>query len=98
VGVYRKHVFVCTTGKTCPGQGAQEVRDNLKAMVKSAGLDIRVNNCGCLGLCGAGPNVVIYSEGTWYTGVNADDVPEIYESLISGQPVTRLLSSVHHPE
>lgn len=97
MALYEKHVFVCTTGKICPTQGSQEIRDTLKAQVKQEGLAIRVNNCGCLGQCGRGPNVVVYPEGTWYEDVSLQDVPEIVESLKSGERIERLLNPIHHP-
>lgn len=96
--LYERHVFVCTTGKDCPNRGSQQVRDTLKAMAKEAALPVRINNCGCLGQCGRGPNVVVYPEGHWYQAVGAEDLPDILESLRTGQPVLRLLNPRHHPD
>ena len=48
MGQYEKHVFVCTTGKVCPRQGALEVIDILRRNVKSAGLADRIRIKGDL--------------------------------------------------
>ena len=48
--------------------------------------------CGSLGLCEHGPNLVVYPEGTWYSGVTPADVPEIVRSHFGEDtPVERLV-------
>src|SRR5689334_20751676 len=96
--VFRKHVFVCTSGKTCPTQGSEAVCIEMKNLVSSLGLkkEIRVNKAGCMGQCGSGPMVVVYPEAVWYSGVQASDVKEIVMShLVEERPVERLF---YHPE
>ncbi len=69
--------------------------DALRAEIVRAGLDdeVQVTTCGSLGLCTRGPNMVVYPEGTWYSGVKAEDVPEIVRShFVENRPVRRLLS------
>ena len=47
---------------------------------------------GCFGLCAAGPIVVVYPEGIYYSHVTPEDVEEIVnEHLIKGRPVQRLV-------
>ena len=47
---------------------------------------------GCFGLCEAGPVVLVYPEGSFYSHVKVEDVDEIVsEHLIKGRIVTRLL-------
>jgi (2Fe-2S) ferredoxin len=94
MGQYRRHVFVCTTGGTCPTQADTEgyVRQ-LRAEVARAGLhaEVRVNKAGCFSQCGHGPMVVVYPEDVWYAGVQEADLPEIARAhLVGGQPVERL--------
>ena len=58
------------------------------------GLDreIEVLRTGCLGLCGAGPNISIYPDNIIYKGVKKEDVKEIVmEHLYKGRPVQRLM-------
>jgi (2Fe-2S) ferredoxin len=94
VGQYEKHVFVCTTGSTCPTQGDTEAYVKLmRTEVAKAGLhvQIRVNKSGCFSQCGNGPMIVVYPEDVWYSHVKPEDLPEIVQShLIAGKPVERL--------
>jgi (2Fe-2S) ferredoxin/predicted O-methyltransferase YrrM len=66
----------------------------LRQELARAGLEeeVQVTGCDCLGLCAVGPNLVVYPEGFWYTGVKAEDVPELVRKhLVSGQPLERLI-------
>lgn len=90
MGQYERHVFVCTYGKTCPGQGAEAVHAELKRRVKDAGLKhrVRVNHAGCMNQCGHGPMVVVYPENVWYAGVDTDGARRIAdEHLRDGRVV-----------
>lgn len=92
--VFRKHVFVCVTGKTCPGQGSEEVLNALRKEISERGLkkQIRINKSGCFDQCGNGPMVVVYPDEIWYAHVKPADCKEIVEShLIADKPVKRLL-------
>jgi nitrite reductase/ring-hydroxylating ferredoxin subunit/(2Fe-2S) ferredoxin len=94
MGQYDRHVFVCTSGETCPTQG--DVEGFVKALrdgVRQAkpGFEVRINKTGCFSQCGHGPMVVVYPENVWYAGVQASDLPEILEShILGGRPVDRL--------
>lgn len=94
MGQYRTHVFVCTSGDTCPTQGdVEQFVKRLRAECAKAGLkdDVRVNKAGCFSQCGHGPMMVVYPDDVWYGGVQASDLPEIFESHIrGGVPVERL--------
>jgi (2Fe-2S) ferredoxin len=95
MGQYERHVFVCTTGSTCPTQGDTEAFvKTMRAEIAKAGLHaaIRINKSGCFSQCGNGPMIVVYPENVWYSGVQAADVPEIVRShLLDGRIVERLL-------
>jgi (2Fe-2S) ferredoxin/predicted O-methyltransferase YrrM len=101
---YRYHVFVCDQQKPegvpcCLARGSHEVLDTLRAEVAAQELadQVQVTACGSLGLCERGPNLVVYPEGVWYSGVTAQDVPEIVRSHFGqGQPVERLMN--HDPQ
>ncbi|OGK96185.1 MAG: hypothetical protein A3I14_14160 [Candidatus Rokubacteria bacterium RIFCSPLOWO2_02_FULL_73_56] len=94
MGQYRTHVFVCTSGDTCPTQGDVEAFvKELRGEVARAGLtdDVRINKAGCLSQCGWGPMLVVYPDDVWYCGVQAADLGEIFRSHIAGgAPVERL--------
>lgn len=91
--VFKRHVFVCTTGKTCPTEGGVDVCDALRKEIVERGLkkQIRINKSGCFDQCGNGPMIVVYPEGVWYSHVKVEDVKEIVEEhLLNGRPVERL--------
>ena len=96
---FRYHVYVCVQEKpdpqapSCSNNGSKEVLEALRAELGKAGLgdEVQVTTCGSLGLCTRGPNLVVYPEGTWYSGVQVTDVPGIVqEHFVNGQPVARL--------
>mgnify|MGYP001559510465 CR=1 FL=1 len=90
MGQYRRHVFVCTSGKTCPTQGSKDVFDILRKGVADRGLKgiVRINHSGCMSQCGHGPMVVVYPEDVWYCGVDPGSAQRIVdEHLVGGQPV-----------
>ena len=87
---YRRTVFVCTNIRTdgriaCanPGRGGDKICEALKSEIKKAGLKekIRVARSGCLDLCSQGPNLFIYPEGEWRSGVKLQDVPELVKKI-----------------
>lgn len=95
MGQYETHVFVCTSGDTCPTQGdVERFVKYLRAEVQRAGRqqDIRINKAGCFSQCGHGPMIVVYPENVWYAGVQEVDLKEIVEShILGGTPVARLV-------
>ena len=47
---------------------------------------------GCFGLCALGPIMIVYPEGSFYSRVTVEDVPEIVsEHLVKGRVVKRLV-------
>ena len=94
MGQYRHHVFVCTSGKTCPLANSAAVHATLKREVAAAGIrdTVRVNHSGCMNQCGHGPMVVVYPEDIWYAGVDEHGARRIVsEHLIGGRVVTDYL-------
>jgi nitrite reductase/ring-hydroxylating ferredoxin subunit/(2Fe-2S) ferredoxin len=94
MGQYDRHVFVCTSGETCPLQGDTEKYVKLlRAGVQKANRqgDVRINKSGCFSQCGHGPMIVVYPEDVWYHGVQESDLEEILTShIVGGYPVERL--------
>jgi (2Fe-2S) ferredoxin len=95
MGQYDIHMFVCTTGDTCPSQGdVQKFVKHLRGEVVKAGKrdEVRVNHAGCFSQCGHGPMIVVYPDNVWYAGVQESDLDDIVQShILGGKPVERLL-------
>ena len=96
---FRFHVFVCDQQKPdgvpcCAAHGSGQVLETLRREVVARHLEdeVQVTTCGSLGLCEHGPNMVVYPEGIWYSGVSPADVPEIVRSHFQqGTPVEALV-------
>ncbi len=100
----RSHVLICG-GTGCTSSGSVKIKDAMEAEITALGLaeEIKVVMTGCFGLCALGPIMIVYPEGTFYSNVTVDDVPEIVsEHLLKGRPVERLVyheaksEDVHH--
>lgn len=96
---YRLHVFFCKQQKPggltcCAARGAAESLAALQAAIAAEGLsdEVLVTTCDSFGLCGRGPNLIVYPEGLWYHGVTPEAAAEIVrEHFKGGRPVERLL-------
>ena len=96
---FRLHVFVCDQRgpegvPCCNAGGSGEVLEALRRAVENQWLEdeVQITTCGSLGLCEHGPNLIVYPEGIWYSGVRPADVGEIVRSHFQeGIPVARLV-------
>ncbi len=87
------HVMVCG-GTGCTSSGSHQLCELFASEAARLGISdqVKVVKTGCFGLCALGPIVIVYPEGTFYSQVQAKDVPEIVEShLLGGKPVERLV-------
>ncbi len=100
----RSHVLICG-GTGCTSSNSLKIQEAMNKEIAAAGLDneVKVVLTGCFGLCALGPVMIVYPEGTFYSCVTVDDVPEIVqEHLLKGRPVERLVyhevneQDVHH--
>ena len=97
---FRFHVFACEQRKaeglpSCYARGSADTIDALRRELADRGLAdvVQLTTTGSLGLCERGPNLVVYPDGVWYSGVRPSDVPEIVaEHFGRGRPVERLLN------
>jgi len=89
----RSHVLVCG-GTGCTSSGSPALRSKLEEEIKKFGLEeeIKVVQTGCFGLCALGPIMIVYPDGTFYSMVKEEDIPEIVEEhLLKGRVVDRLV-------
>ncbi len=90
---YRTHVLVCG-GTGCTSSGSARIRERLEKEIEANGLsdEVCVVKTGCFGLCALGPIMIVYPEGTFYSMVREEDIPEIVtEHLLKGNVVKHLL-------
>lgn len=77
----------------CYSSGCESI--NSKAVYEKflefADGNLKVCKTGCLGLCGLGPNVLIYPGEIFYNRVKPEDVEEIVGKTRAGEVVARLL-------
>lgn len=95
---FKYHVLTCDQHKPdglpcCSARGSAAVLEALRREIGAAGLadTVQLTTTSSMGLCERGPNLVVYPDGTWYSGVTPADVPEIVRMhLVGGRPVARL--------
>jgi len=84
---YQYHVYVCHQKKP-------EGIPSCSAHGSGLGDKVQITACGSIGLCERGPNMVVYPDGVWYSGVTVDDVPTIVsEHFQAGRVVERLANN-----
>ncbi len=91
----RSHVLICG-GTGCTSSSSPKIREAMEKELIAQGLgeEVKVVQTGCFGLCALGPIMIIYPEGTFYSKVTVEDVPEIVsEHLLKGRIVERLVYS-----
>ncbi|MBE6579112.1 MAG: NADH-quinone oxidoreductase subunit NuoF [Ruminococcaceae bacterium] len=92
-GTGMHHIMICG-GTGCTSSGSNKLKEIFESEAARLGISdqVKVVMTGCFGLCALGPIVIVYPEGTFYSQVQAEDVPEIVEShLKGGVPVARLV-------
>ncbi len=91
----RSHVLICG-GTGCTSSDSPKIREAMEKELIASGLaeEVKVVQTGCFGLCALGPIMIVYPEGTFYSKVQVEDVPEIVsEHLLKGRIVKRLVYS-----
>ncbi len=74
------HVMICA-GTGCQASDSHIILEKLIAGVEKRGMmdRIEVHKTGCFGLCEAGPNIVIFPQGIFYSHVKVSDVERILQ-------------------
>ena len=93
MSLVRSHVLICG-GTGCTSSGSISIHEKFEESIKKFGIDkeIKIVKTGCFGLCEAGPIVVVYPEGAFYSHVKVSDVERITEEhLLKGRIVKDLL-------
>jgi (2Fe-2S) ferredoxin len=83
-----RQVLVCQY-RTCRKDGSAQI---LAELQYAAPPDVEVTACGCLGLCGSGPMVLVTPGNTYYWHVKPSQVDILVKQhLIAGQPIKSML-------
>ena len=95
---FRYHVFICDQRKPegipcCAERGSAATIDALRKEVTARGLtdEVQITLCGSLGLCERGPNLVVYPEGVWYSGVLPDDLNQMLRAYLESRAMLTAL-------
>ena len=89
---FRLHVISCD-GTSGRDRGSRDVVRALRGALAEYDLieEVRLSICTCLDLCGGGPNMVVYPDGTWYSALSPRKIRRIVEEhLVGGNPVEAL--------
>jgi (2Fe-2S) ferredoxin len=102
----QRYLFVCINRRAednpngcCAAKGSEEIYQALKAELAARGLnklEARVCTSSCLDQCATGVTILVEPDHFFYGRVTLGDVPDIVESIASGQRVERLV--LHSPE
>ncbi len=84
-------VFVCGNVRpdgdrpACGKRGGEAICEALKAEVKARGLKgkVRALKSGCMDLCEKGPNVMVFPDNVWLSGVTPEDVPALVKKFLA---------------
>src|SRR5882672_9306425 len=81
-------VNVCM-GTGCLSQHSDKLKDALTAAVAASGKPVLVRRTGCMGLCAAGPLVLVDPQEILYQHVKAANAADVVNSL-GGEPFAEL--------
>jgi len=81
-------INVCM-GTGCLSQHSDQLKDALFKAAEAQGKNVLVRRTGCMGLCAAGPLVLIDPEETLYSQVHSDHAERVIKQL-GAEPVAEL--------
>ncbi|MCL2398962.1 MAG: NADH-quinone oxidoreductase subunit NuoF [Defluviitaleaceae bacterium] len=90
---HKHHVLICQ-GTGCVSAKATVIEEAFHEHLAKHNLteDVVVARTGCFGICEAGPVVIVYPEGAFYSHVTPEDAERITKNhLVEGNVVTDLL-------
>ena len=92
--VLSRQVLICQN-RTCKKDGA----DKVLAIFKQAAIaNVKIEESGCMGLCGSGPMVLVLPDLLYYWQVNPTKAHRIIEGhLLNNEPIAAILHPRMHP-
>ncbi|MFC4077822.1 (2Fe-2S) ferredoxin domain-containing protein [Salinithrix halophila] len=93
----RHHLLICNGG-SCMKQGAEEVTDAIREVIRTSGNDacIHTTRTRCNGRCQDACVVILYPEGTWFHGITPESGRElIRRHVLQNRPLSDRISHRH---
>ncbi|MCL1935024.1 MAG: NADH-quinone oxidoreductase subunit NuoF [Defluviitaleaceae bacterium] len=87
------HIMICQ-GTGCLSSQSIEIEKTFKKELEKHNLqeDTMLVKTGCFGICEAGPVIIIYPEGIFYSHITTEQVSDIVEKhLVNGNPIEDML-------
>ncbi|MEL6406901.1 MAG: (2Fe-2S) ferredoxin domain-containing protein [Chloroflexota bacterium] len=84
----KRHILFCD-GSDCKKKGNQKAYKKMKSALKGSKQSFaRCSKTKCLGACKNAPVMIVYPDGTWYTGaIKSKDIGIIVKDhIIGGKP------------
>lgn len=85
------HTLLVCAGGGCLASGSDKLLHALREEIAKQGADMQVHAVGCMGLCAAGPVLMVLEDGTFYQQVQPEDVAELVAAIQAGKTLERLL-------
>lgn len=79
---------------SCEDRGSRALKAALVEKLAAEQHPADVREYICFGECPRGPNIVAYPEGTWYMGVEPEDLDDVVGHIAGGDRPTRLTDAV----
>ena len=90
----RRHVFLCLGPDCCNPSDGEAVWELMKRRLREEGVPAMRTKAQCFRICGGGPWMVVYPEGSWYGGVTPERFERILrEHLVGGHPVAEWIAA-----
>lgn len=86
----KRHILFCTGGD-CKKGNKKAYKQMKKELKKAKQPFVRCSKTKCLGACKNSPVMVVYPDGTWYSGVTKpDEIKAVVDThIVNGTPVKK---------